>query len=74
MFNLLLAAALAISACNSNTGTDSSGQKDPAVMQPPSEAITDSTKLVGDSVIVPDTVANNGNQVGKSDSIQKKVH
>jgi hypothetical protein len=40
-------------------------------MQPPSDAIPDSTRLVNDSVIVPDTTPGNGSQVGASDSIQR---
>lgn len=55
-------------ACNDNSAE---GMKDPSTVHPPSEAIPDSTKLVNDSVIVPDTVPGNGSQVGRSDSIQK---
>ncbi|HTM92311.1 MAG TPA: hypothetical protein VL095_07835 [Flavisolibacter sp.] len=45
--------------------------KDPSTVQPPSEAIPGSTRLVNDSVIVPDTTPGNGPQVGKADLIQK---
>lgn len=61
-----------IIACN-NSNSDAE-LKDPSTVQPPSEAIPDSTKLVNDSVIVPDTTPGNGKQVGKSDSIQKAKH
>jgi hypothetical protein len=40
-------------------------------MQPPSDVIPDSTRLVNDSVIVPDTTPDNGSQVGASDYIQR---
>ena len=58
---------LLITACNNNGGAE----KDPSTVQPPSEAIPDSMKIVKDSVIIPDTTSANGSQVGKSDSIQK---
>lgn len=59
-------------ACNSGeNNTDGSGEKDPSTVHPPSEAIPDSTKLVNDSVIMPDTTPGNGSEVGNSDSIQK---
>jgi hypothetical protein len=61
-------------ACNNDSdsnATQSGGEKDPSVTQPPSEAIIDSTKIVNDSVIVPDTTPGNGRQVRQSDSIQK---
>ena len=53
--------------CNNNDG----GEKDPSVMQPPSEAIPDSMKIINDSVIGPDTTPGNGKNAGNSDSIQK---
>lgn len=65
-----LALAFAIAACN-DSGSSDAEMKDPSTVHPPSEAIPDSTKLVNDSVIVPDTQPGNGAQVGKSDSIQK---
>jgi hypothetical protein len=61
----------ALIACNNSS---SNGEKDPSTVQPPSENIPDSTKIVNDSVIVPDTIPGNGHQVGKSDSIQKNKH
>lgn len=60
-------------ACN-NSSDDAEGEKDPSTVHPPSQAIPDSTKLVNDSVIVPDLTPNNGKQVGKSDSIQINKH
>ena len=56
------------SACNSGE----TEQKDPSEVHPPSEAIPDSTRLVNDSVIVPDTTPGNGSQVGRSDSLQRR--
>lgn len=49
------------SACNDNDG-DNTELKDPALTQPPSEAIPDSTKIINDSVIVP----------GAKDSLMKR--
>jgi len=69
---LLLLLIAGLQACNDNN--NSGGEKDPSVMQPPSDAIPDSTRLVNDSVIVPDTTPGNGRQVGQSDSIQKNKH
>ena len=72
---LFFGLALALQACNdSNNNSGASTEKDPSVMQPPSEAIPDSTKLVNDSVIVADTTPGNGAQVGASDSIRKAKH
>lgn len=76
-YALVLLSFLALQACNdgnNNNATNSGGEKDPSVMQPPSDAIPDSTKLVNDSVIVPDVTPGNGSQVGQSDSIQKARH
>lgn len=72
-FIVLLSAAI-FSACNNSNDADRGGEKDPSVMHPPSQAIPDSTKLVNDSVIVPDLTPGNGRQVGKSDSIQIHKH
>jgi hypothetical protein len=69
-FVFIFALAFALQACGSNNNNETE-LKDPATVHPPSEAIPDSTKLVRDSVIMPDTVPNNGSQVGASDSIQK---
>jgi hypothetical protein len=72
---MILGLALAMQACNdSNSNATINTEKDPSVVQPPSDAIPDSTRLVDDSVIVPDTTPGNGSQVGKSDSIQKSKH
>jgi hypothetical protein len=61
-----------IMACNN--GDDAGAEKNPSVVQPPSEAIPDSTKLVNDSAIMIDTTPGNGSQVGNADSIQKNKH
>lgn len=58
-------------ASDSSVNGDTVELKDPLLTHPPSEAITDSTRLVNDSVIVADTTPNNGSQVGRSDSIHK---
>ncbi|MBD0289111.1 MAG: hypothetical protein ICV79_27385 [Flavisolibacter sp.] len=64
---LFLALFFTFCACNENRG----GEKDPSVMQPPSEDIPDSIKIVNDSVITPETTPGNGSQVGRSDSIRR---
>jgi hypothetical protein len=69
-YALVLVAFMSLQACN-DSNDSSSGEKDPSVMQPPSDAIPDSMKLMNDSVIVPDTTPGNGRQAGQSDSIQK---
>lgn len=71
MYALALLLALSLQACNDGNDKNDADLKDPSVMQPPSEAIPDSTRLVNDSVIVPDTTPGNGAQVGQSDSIQR---
>ena len=72
---VILGLALVTQACNNdNNNETTNSEKDPSIMQPPSDAIPDSMKLVNDSVIVPDTTPGNGAQVGKSDSIQKAKH
>jgi hypothetical protein len=45
----------ALSACNNADKSPHSNSEDPAKVQSPSDAITDSTKIVDDSVVVPDT-------------------
>lgn len=55
--------------CNSN---DDHTEKEPSVVQPPSEAITDLTKIVNDSVIVPDTTIRDDVRRTKSDSIKNE--
>lgn len=67
IFSVVLLAAVS---CN-NGGVE---EKDPSITHPPSEAIPESTKLVNDSVIVPDTTPGNGKQVGNSDSIHQNKH
>lgn len=66
----VLALAVFVASCGNNE--DKADLKDSSTVHPPSEAIPDSTKLVGDSVIMPDTVPGNGSQVGNSDSIQRQ--
>jgi hypothetical protein len=73
LFSFLLCGSLLI-ACNNQNDQGKGVEKDPSQVQPPSQAITNSTKLVNDSVIVPDTTPNNRKQVGKSDSLQKSKH
>jgi len=58
-----------LNACNDSSSD--AELKDPSTVHPPSEAIPDSTRLVNDSEIVPNTTVGNVRQVGKSDSIQK---
>ena len=70
----LLAAVVFTLGCSNGSDENSGGEKDPSTVQPPSEAIPDSTKLVNDSVVVPDVTPGNGRQVGNSDSIQKNKH
>ena len=58
-------AAIGLAACGEKNDRNDAVLKDPAV----TETMPDSTKIVADSVIVPDTVPNNGRQVGASDSL-----
>jgi hypothetical protein len=72
-YNLLLVfvfMAGVFSSCGNNSNQTDAELIDPATVHPPSEAIPDSTRLVNDSVIVPDVTPGNGSQVGSSDSIQ----
>lgn len=64
----LLMATFVMTACNNDaegdnadndTLTDTSAGN-PAAVHPPSEAITDSTQLVNDSVVVPKTAPSSG--------------
>jgi hypothetical protein len=71
IYALALLLALGLQACNDGNNNNGANLKDPSVMQPPSDAIPDSTKLVNDSVIMPDTTPGNRSQVGQSDSIQR---
>ena len=50
---LALAIVAVIGACNDNESD--AEMKDPAGVQPPQEAIPDTTKIMNDSVIVPDS-------------------
>jgi hypothetical protein len=67
LIGLILIAGL--NACNDSSSD--AELKDPSTVHPPSETIPDSTRLVNDSVIVPDIKVDNDRQIGKSDSIQK---
>ena len=71
VYAFVLLLFLGLQACNDSSNSNSGGEKDPSVTQPPSENLPDSMKLMNDSVIVPDTTPGNGKQVGNSDSIQK---
>jgi hypothetical protein len=53
-----LALITAIVACNNSSSE--SELKDPSTVHPPSDAIPESTRLVNDSVIIPDTTPGNG--------------
>jgi hypothetical protein len=53
-------------------GNNDAQLKDPSTVHPPSEAITDSTKLVNDSVIVPDTQSKVNARAGTRDSVQRR--
>lgn len=59
-----------LTACNSNGGTNNN--EDPNKVNPVSEALPDSTKLVNNSVIMPDTVPNNGKPGTHDDSSKKQ--
>lgn len=63
----ILFMSIGFAACGDNNNRNDAELKDPSVTQPPSEAIPDSTKIVADSVIVP----NNGRQVGASDTLRR---
>lgn len=60
--------------CSNSEEENRGRENDPSVMQPPSEAIPDSMRLVSDSVIVPDLTPGNGSQVGDIDSIRRTQH
>ena len=63
---------MGLQACSNSSGeNDKAVMKDPSTIHPPSEAIPDSTKLVNDSVIVPDVTPNNDSQVGRGDSLHR---
>ncbi|RYF86432.1 MAG: hypothetical protein EON98_03715 [Chitinophagaceae bacterium] len=68
---IFLSLGFLCNACGDGKDQNEPVMKDPSVTQPPSEAIPDSTRIVNDSVIVPDIQPNNGKQVGSSDSIQR---
>jgi hypothetical protein len=53
---MILSAALLIITVSCSENSDSNNKlEDPADVHPPAETITDSTAIVNDSVIVPDT-------------------
>lgn len=60
-----------LAACSSNND-GAANNEDPNKVHPVSEALPDSTKLVNDSVIMPDIVPNNGKPGTKDDSSGKK--
>ena len=64
-FSLLLLLGAFASCGNGQTDAE---LKDPAEVHPPSEAITDSTKIVNDSVIVPDVSGDTGLQNNRDTS------
>lgn len=68
---LITGTVFALAACNNNEGTTNNG--DPNKVHPVSETLPDSTKLVGDSVIMPNTVPNNG-KPGTDDDSSKNNH
>jgi hypothetical protein len=72
MIKNILSGFLLFSACNDNDG-DNSELKDPALTQPPSEAIPDSTKIINDSVIMPVAKDSSMNR-GIADSSSKMRH
>lgn len=59
-----------IVACNNNEGA--ANNEDPNEVHPVSETLPDSTKLMNDSVIMPDTVPNNGKPGTNDDSSRKQ--
>ncbi|MEJ7676619.1 MAG: membrane lipoprotein lipid attachment site-containing protein [Segetibacter sp.] len=67
---LIAGIVFALAACNNNNEGANSNE-DPNKVQPVSEALPDSTKLVNDSVIMPDTVPNNGKPGTHDDSSRK---
>lgn len=67
---LMVCFVSALAACNSNN--DGTNNEDPNEVHPVSETLPDSTKLVNDSVIVPDTVPNNGKPGTNDDSSRKQ--
>lgn len=67
---LPLVATFILVACNNDAEGDTpendtlsdTSAGNPAVVHPPSEAITDSTQLVNDSVVVPKTAPSSGSE------------
>lgn len=67
---LPLIATFFIVGCNNDAEGDTNGDDtltdtaagNPAAVHPPSEAITDSTQLVNDSVVVPKTAPSSGSE------------
>jgi len=66
-----LAFTTAMVACNNSSDAE---LKNPSTVQPPSEALPDSTRLVNDSLIVPDTARGIDHGVGRSDSLKEIKH
>ena len=60
-----------LAACNINNDA-AANNEDPNKVHPVSETLPDSTKLVNDSVIMPDIVPNNGKPGTHDDSSGKK--
>lgn len=67
---LIISVVSALAACNNDNG--GAGDEDPNKVHPVSETIPDSTKLVNDSVIMPDTTPNNGKPGTHDDSSKNK--
>lgn len=72
-FNRLVPALLLAGFCFACDNSETTGgEKAPAEIHPPSEAIPDSTKIVNDSVIVADTVPDTDKKAGSQDSVTKQ--
>jgi len=67
----IVSVVFVLAACNSNN-EGAANNEDPNKVHPVSEALPDSTKLVNDSVIMPDTVPNNGKPGTHDDSSKNK--
>lgn len=52
---VIAAVALFVVACNNNNDNKASNSSDPNRVQPESEAVPDSLKIVNDSTVVPDS-------------------
>jgi hypothetical protein len=73
----MLAITLAFAACggnnndNGNTSSGNANMSDPNKTHSEAEALTDSTRLVNDSVVVPDTTQGHGT-VGQKSATQNR--